>query len=98
MDSGEAAQPYAELIIQHPSLVRFSTCILCSGCHGFFSGRARVADHGRWSDYVGLGLRNVAVQYGVAFCRTEVEGNCGPTIQSYSSYCIVNSLFMLGAE
>lgn len=71
-----AAQPYAELILQHPSLIRLSTCILCSGCAWFFFWpREGSRFIGRWSDYVGLAFATFAVQYGFRFSEIQLKGS-----------------------
>lgn len=68
------ARPYAELIIQHPSLVRLFTFILCSGCAWFFFWpREGSRFIGRWSDYVGLAFASFAVQYLFRFIEIRLE-------------------------
>src|SRR6185503_1329587 len=72
------AQPYAELTLEHPSLVRVSTFILCAGCAWFlFWPREGSRYIGRWSDYVGLAFAMFALQYAARFLELQLEGDTG---------------------
>lgn len=102
------AQPYAELIIQHPSLIRFSTFVLCSGCAWFlFWPREGTRFIGRWSDYVAFAFATFAVQYGLRFTELKLEGIVSPAFQStfhdVSSFVVyvcsaLNNLLFLAAS
>src|SRR5688572_32210554 len=73
-------QPYAELIVEHPSLVRFSTCLLCAGCAWFlFWPREGSRFVGRWSDCVALAFATFALQYGLRFTELRLESILSPS-------------------
>jgi signal transduction histidine kinase len=89
------AQPYAKLIFQHPSLVRFFTCILCSGCAAFFFWpREGGRFIGRWSDYVGLAFASFAVQYVFRFTEIRLEGHIGETSQAVVHYVTMGVVYL----
>jgi len=75
-------QPYAELIVQYPSLIRFSTFLLCSGCTWFlFWPREGSRFIGRWSDCVALAFATFALQYLLRFTELKLEGVLSPTLR-----------------
>src|ERR1700752_1019210 len=79
-----AVQPYAEIIIQHPSLIRLSTCLLCCGCAWFLCWpREGSRFIGRWSDYVALAFATYAIQYGLRFIELRFEEIASPAFNKY---------------
>lgn len=105
----QAVQPYAELLIRHPGLVTFSTCILCSGCAWFFIWpREGSRFIGRWGDYVGLAFATFAVQSGFRFLEIRLEGQIDPsslaafthvkTVVVYVGSALNNLLFLAASR
>ena len=80
-------QPYAEFVIQHPSLVRLSTFGVSAACAWFIMWPREGGRYvGRWSDYVGIAFITFAVQYGLRYIELQLKGNVNPSFESAFHY------------
>lgn len=98
LNAWSVALPFARLFSDYPSLVRFTTAVLCAICALFFlwpREGARLV--GRWGDYVGLAFLTLSVQYALRFSQLQIAGFLNSTAEVAFSYASLLTIYVLSA-